>query len=37
LARIALAVTELVPVGFLAVFFMLLAKNKEAVDRMKVK
>jgi hypothetical protein len=32
---IALAVTELFPVGFLALFFMLVAKNKEAIERMK--
>jgi hypothetical protein len=32
---VALAVTELVPVGFLVVVFMLMAKNKEAVERMK--
>src|SRR5258708_2269341 len=32
---IALAVTELFPVAFFVVFFMLVAKNKEAVERMK--
>ena len=32
---IALAVTELFPIAFVVVFFMLVAKNKEAVERMK--
>jgi hypothetical protein len=32
---IALVVTELVPVGLFALFFAMVAKNKEAIDRMK--
>jgi hypothetical protein len=32
---IALAVTELFPVAFVVVFFMLVAKNKEAIERTK--